>query len=81
MTSSAGRLAYPNIDEGVSRETLAELDEAGTCAEHWKILFTAGTGFFADACDLFIIGVAAALITAGWHIAGLEELTETGPGW
>ena len=32
-----------------------------------------GHGFFADAYDLFIIGVAATLITAGWHIAGYQK--------
>jgi MFS family permease len=73
MTSPAGRLAYPDLNEGVSREVLAQLDEAAPCAEHWKILFTAGMGFFADAYDLFIIGVAATLITAGWHIAGYQK--------
>jgi MFS family permease len=61
------------MNEGVTRATLAQLDEAGTCAEHWKILFTAGMGFFADAYDLFIIGVAVTLITAGWHIAGYQK--------
>jgi MFS transporter, PHS family, inorganic phosphate transporter len=66
---SGGRSAYPDTDEGVSRAVLARLDETDTCSEHWKILITAGMGFFADAYDLFIIGVAATLITASWHIA------------
>jgi MFS transporter, PHS family, inorganic phosphate transporter len=73
MTGPVGRLAYPDMDEGVSREALARLDEAAPCSEHWKILITAGMGFFADAYDLFIIGVAATLITAGWHIAGYQK--------
>jgi len=30
-------------------------------------------GFFADAYDLFIIGVAATLITAQWHIPGYQK--------
>ncbi len=37
----AGRLAYPDLDEGVSREVLAQLDEAAPCSEHWKILYPA----------------------------------------
>ncbi len=53
------RPSYPDLDQGISRAVLAQLDEAGACAEHWKILITAGMGFFADAYDLFIIGVAA----------------------
>jgi hypothetical protein len=51
---------------------LVQLDEVGTCSEHWKILITAGMGFFADAYDLFVIGVAAALITTDWHVAGYQ---------
>jgi MFS family permease len=64
---------YPDLDAGVSRQALAQLDEAATCAEHWKILITAGMGFFTDAYDLFIIGVAGTLITAQWHIAGYQK--------
>jgi MFS transporter, PHS family, inorganic phosphate transporter len=64
---------YPGADEPVTRELLARLDELNPCSEHWKILITAGMGFFADAYDLFIIGVAAALITAEWHIAGYQK--------
>ena len=73
MSDGAGRTAYPDLDAGVSREVLAQLDEAATCSEHWKILITAGMGFFTDAYDLFIIGVAATMITAEWHIAGYQK--------
>jgi MFS transporter, PHS family, inorganic phosphate transporter len=73
MSDGAGRAAYPDLDAGVSREVLAQLDEAATCSEHWKILITAGMGFFTDAYDLFIIGVAATMITAKWHIAGYQK--------
>jgi MFS family permease len=65
--------AYPDLSAGVTRQALAQLDEAATCAEHWKILITAGMGFFTDAYDLFIIGVAATLITTQWHIAGYQK--------
>jgi MFS family permease len=64
---------YPDLDQDVSRDTLAQLDEAQTCAEHWKILLTAGMGFFADAYDLFIIGVVAAVIAGEWHLAGYQK--------
>jgi PHS family inorganic phosphate transporter-like MFS transporter len=74
MTSPGSpRTAYPDLDRGVSRAVLAQLDEAGACSEHWKILITAGMGFFADAYDLFVIGVAAVLITSDWHIAGYQK--------
>jgi MFS family permease len=64
---------YPDADERITREVLTRLDELNPCSEHWKILITAGMGFFADAYDLFIIGVAATLITAGWHIASYQK--------
>src|SRR5437667_49574 len=70
MTNPVSGSAYPDADERITREVLARLDELNPCSEHWKILITAGMGFFADAYDLFIIGVAATLITAGWHVAG-----------
>jgi MFS family permease len=73
MTDTAARVPYPDLDAGLSRDVLAQLDEAGTCAEHWKIMITAGMGFFADAYDLFIIGVAATIIAPEWHIAGYQR--------
>src|SRR2546429_7524928 len=73
MTNPVSGSAYPDADERITREVLARLDELNPCSEHWKILITAGMGFFADAYDLFIIGVAATLITAGWHVAGYQK--------
>jgi len=43
-------------------DDLARLDESGITAEHSKILFISGMGFFTDAYDLFFIGVAMHLI-------------------
>jgi MFS family permease len=63
----------PQAGETITRATLPQLDDLETCAEHWKILITAGMGFFADAYDLFIIGVAASLIAVQWHIAGYQR--------
>jgi MFS family permease len=48
-------------------ETLSRLDQSGVTKEHWKIMFISGMGFFTDAYDLFIIGVAMALIKDEWH--------------
>jgi MFS transporter, PHS family, inorganic phosphate transporter len=73
MTDSVSTTVYPDLDQGVSRAVLAQLDDAGTCAEHWKIMITAGMGFFADAYDLFIIGVAVTIIAPQWHIAGYQK--------
>ena len=70
---SSGAAVYPDADEQITREVLARMDELSPCSDHWKILITAGMGFFADAYDLFIIGVAATLITAGWHIASYQK--------
>jgi MFS transporter, PHS family, inorganic phosphate transporter len=73
MTATARRAPYPDLDAGISRAALAQLDEAAICAEHWTILITAGMGFFTDAYDLFIIGVAATIISSQWHIAGHQN--------
>jgi MFS family permease len=54
-------------------DDLARLDESGITAEHWKIMFISGMGFFTDAYDLFIIGVAMHLIKAEWHTSPFSE--------
>lgn len=46
---------------------LDELDNSAITREHWKIMFISGMGFFTDAYDLFIIGVAMHLIKEQWH--------------
>lgn len=35
---------------------------------HWRMVFTAGMGFFTDAYDLFVIGVVTAILTPIWHL-------------
>jgi MFS transporter, PHS family, inorganic phosphate transporter len=71
--SAIRRGADPGESGTVSRELLAQMDDAATGREHWKILITAGMGFFTDAYDLFIIGVAAAMIKTEWHITSSEK--------
>lgn len=73
MTDSVARAFDPDRDTSVDRRLLAEMDEASTSGEHWKILITSGMGFFTDAYDLFIIGVAVSLIQPEWHIAGYQK--------
>jgi MFS family permease len=57
---------YPAAD-------FSKWDNAGVSKEHWKILFISGMGFFADAYDLFIIGVVIALLKPLWHVSRVEE--------
>jgi MFS family permease len=73
MSDAVTRAANPDYDVTVSRELLAQMDEAETSGEHWKILLTSGMGFFTDAYDLFIIGVATSLIQSEWHIASYQK--------
>src|SRR5438105_247310 len=51
---------------------LAALDESKFTGFHWKAMITSGMGFFTDAYDLFIIGVALSLLTPLWHLNSLE---------
>jgi PHS family inorganic phosphate transporter-like MFS transporter len=52
---------------GSGPDFLARLDDSKITAQHWKIMFISGMGFFTDAYDLFIIGVVMALIKDEWH--------------
>jgi MFS transporter, PHS family, inorganic phosphate transporter len=73
MTDVVTRASNPDHDVTVNRELLSRMDEAPTSRVHWKILLTSGMGFFTDAYDLFIIGVATTLITSEWHIASYQK--------
>jgi MFS transporter, PHS family, inorganic phosphate transporter len=73
MADPTSRAADPNQNETVSRDLLAQMHEAATGREHWKILITSGMGFFTDAYDLFIIGVVASMIVTEWHIASYQK--------
>lgn len=35
----------------------------------WRMVVTAGTGFFTDAYDLFVIGVVTAILAPLWHLS------------
>jgi MFS transporter, PHS family, inorganic phosphate transporter len=73
MTDPVTRAADPGHEGTVNRELLAQMDEATTGKEHWKILFTSSMGFFTDAYDLFIIGVVATMVAKQWHIASYQK--------
>ena len=44
------------------------LDEAPVSRFHLRAVLVSGMGFFTDAYDLFVIGIAATLITQQWHL-------------
>jgi MFS transporter, PHS family, inorganic phosphate transporter len=52
-----------------ARDLIAELDEASLSRFHLRAVVASGMGFFTDAYDLFVIGVASALITKDWNLS------------
>jgi MFS family permease len=52
--------------------TFNDIDETKISAQQWRIVLIAGMGFFTDAYDLFVIGVALKLITTEWKLDPLE---------
>ena len=50
-------------------QRLEQEDNAKFSRFHWRMIVTAGTGFFTDAYDLFIIGVVTAILTPIWHLS------------
>ncbi|MHB1679504.1 MAG: MFS transporter [bacterium] len=61
-----------NASEDLRSELLHNVDEVGLAKHHFRTMFTAGMGFFTDAYDLFIIGVAIALLSPIWHLTPIE---------
>jgi MFS transporter, PHS family, inorganic phosphate transporter len=47
---------------------IGALDDATLSRFHLRAVFVSGMGFFTDAYDLFIIGVASTLIKQDWHL-------------
>jgi MFS family permease len=52
-----------------SRDLIAALDEASLSRFHLRAVLVSGMGFFTDAYDLFVIGIASSLITSDWHLS------------
>jgi PHS family inorganic phosphate transporter-like MFS transporter len=48
--------------------SLQQLDNMQLQRFHWRIVFTAGMGFFTDAYDLFVIGIVTALLRPIWGL-------------
>ena len=57
------------MTETRSRDLIAALDEASLSRFHLRAVVVSGMGFFTDAYDLFVIGIASALITTQWHLS------------
>src|SRR5437588_7314419 len=54
------------------KSVLAALDDSRLSGFHLKAMVTSGMGFFTDAYDLFIIGVALAVLTPLWKLNSFE---------
>ena len=52
-----------------SGDMIAALDEASLSRFHLRAVVASGVGFFTDAYDLFVIGIASALITKDWNLS------------
>jgi MFS family permease len=52
--------------------TFGDIDAHTISKEQWRIVWISGMGFFTDAYDLFVIGVALKLITSEWHLDALQ---------
>jgi MFS transporter, PHS family, inorganic phosphate transporter len=57
------------VTEIRSRDLIEALDEASLSRFHLRAVLVSGMGFFTDAYDLFVIGIASTLITAQWHLS------------
>jgi MFS family permease len=50
-------------------DLVTALDEASLSRFHLRAVLASGVGFFTDAYDLFVIGIASALITRDWSLS------------
>jgi PHS family inorganic phosphate transporter-like MFS transporter len=57
------------VTEIQPRELITALDEASLSRSHLRTVLASGMGFFTDAYDLFVIGIASTLITKDWHLS------------
>ncbi|GCF10523.1 MFS transporter [Dictyobacter arantiisoli] len=61
-----------DVSSAHSISVLEQLDNSGLSKFHFKAMLTSGMGFFTDAYDLFIIGVALSILTPLWHLNTFE---------
>ena len=60
------------MTEARARDLIAELDEASLSRFHLRAVLVSGMGFFTDAYDLFVIGIASTLIAKEWGLSSGE---------
>jgi MFS transporter, PHS family, inorganic phosphate transporter len=58
-----------SVTETRSKDLIAALDEASLSRFHLRAVLVSGMGFFTDAYDLFIIGIASTLIVKEWNLS------------
>src|SRR5258708_24921084 len=56
------------VTEIRSGDLITALDEASLGRFHLRAVLVSGIGFFTDAYDLFVLGIASTLISADWHL-------------
>jgi MFS transporter, PHS family, inorganic phosphate transporter len=56
------------VTETRAKDLITALDEASLSRFHLRAVLASGMGFFTDAYDLFVIGIASALITKDWNL-------------
>jgi MFS transporter, PHS family, inorganic phosphate transporter len=52
-----------------AKDLITALDEASLSRFHLRAVLVSGMGFFTDAYDLFVIGIAPTLIAAQWNLS------------
>ncbi len=52
-----------------TKDLITSLDDASLSRFHLRAVLVAGMGFFTDAYDLFVIGIASTLIAAQWNLS------------
>jgi MFS family permease len=57
------------VAETRARDLIVALDEASLSRFHLRAVLVSGMGFFTDAYDLFVIGIASTLITKQWDLS------------
>jgi MFS transporter, PHS family, inorganic phosphate transporter len=57
------------LAEARSVDLVTALDEASLGRTHMRAVIASGVGFFTDAYDLFVIGIASSLITKEWSLS------------
>jgi MFS family permease len=57
------------VAETQARDLIAALDEASLSRFHLRAVLVSGMGFFTDAYDLFVIGIASTLIATQWNLS------------